>query len=87
MSTEFNTSESLTTNVKIVDHDLPFVNYRKTVKEDTVTGKKHVETKIELKKDPESIFTSSLVIVSTATGINLICNGVSHLINSLKRKK
>ena len=32
MSTEFNTSESLSTNVKIIDHELPFINYHKTVK-------------------------------------------------------
>lgn len=86
MTNEFKTSETLSTNAKIIDYDLPFVNYRKTVKEDSTTGKKHVESKIELKKDVDSILVSSVVVVSMATGVNLICNGFSHLINAVKRK-
>lgn len=87
MTDEFKTSETLSTNAKVVDYDLPFVNYRKTVKEDSVTGKKHVESKIELKKDIDGILVSSVVVVSMATGVNLVCNGVSHLINAIKHKK
>lgn len=87
MINEFKTSETLSTNAKVIDYDLPFVNYRKTVKEDSVSGKKHVESKIELKKDVDSILVSSVVVVSVATGVNMICNGFSHLINVIKRKK
>lgn len=87
MTNEFKTSETLSTNAKVIDYDLPFVNYHKTVKEDSVTGKKHVESKIELKKDVDNILVSSVVVVSMATGVNLVCNGVSHLINAIKRKK
>ena len=87
MTNEFQTAEILSTNAKVIDYDLPFVNYHKTVKEDSVTGKKRVESKIELKKDIDGILVSSVVVVSMATGVNLVCNGVSHLINALKRKK
>lgn len=72
--------------VETKEYSLPFIKYQKTVKTDTTTG----ETKIErrfVKKSYDDIMTDAMIVTTSTVGINLICNGLAHLINSFKRKK
>lgn len=68
------------------EYSLPFVKYQKTVKTDTTTGKTTIERKF-VKKSYDDMVTDALIVTTSAVGINLTCNGLAHLINSIKRKK
>ncbi len=73
-------------DVKIVDYDLPFYHYTKTTKYNSNTGKVSVEKKLT-KKPFEEMLSDALIFSAGATAINLIGNGLSHFIYSLKKKK
>ena len=68
------------------EYSLPFYKYQKVVTKNSETGEEKVQRKF-IKKPYEEVMTDVVVIVGSATGINLVCNGFSHLINSFKRKK
>lgn len=72
--------------VKTYDYDLPFYRFTKTVNIDTVTGKTKVDKKF-YKKPVQEMVQDAMIITAGATAINLITNGVSHFIYSLKKKK
>ncbi len=72
--------------VKIIDYDLPFYHYTKTTKYNSNTGKVSVEKKLT-KKPFEEMLSDVLIFSAGATAINLIGNGLSHFIYSLKKKK
>ena len=72
--------------VKVEDYDLPFYRFQKTSKRDPSTGKMKVEKKL-VKKPVEEMMTDVIIVSASATAINLIGNGLSHFIYSLKKKK
>lgn len=67
------------------EYTLPFVKYQRTVKTDTTTGETKIERKF-VKKSYDDIMTDAMIVTTSAVGINLTCNGIAHLINSIKRK-
>ena len=69
---------------EIKEYSLPFVKYQKTIKTNTATGETKIERKF-VKKSYDDIMTDA-VIVTTSAVVNLTCNGIAHLINSIKRK-
>lgn len=75
----------MTNIIENSEYSLPFYKYQKVVTKDSETGEEKVQKKF-IKKPYEEIMTDVVILVSSATGINLICNGISHLINSIKRK-
>lgn len=83
---EYQVNEPVQSNVKTVDYDLPFYHYQKTTIEDPNTGKKRSTKKI-IKKSYEELFTDVLIVSAGATAINLVGNGISHLIYACKKKK
>lgn len=76
----------MTNIIENSEYSLPFYKYQKVVTKDSETGEEKVQKKF-IKKPYEEIITDVVILVSSATGINLVCNGISHLINSIKRKK
>ena len=72
--------------VKVEDYDLPFYRFQKTSKMDPTTGKVRVEKKLT-KKPFEEMMSDVLIVSASATAINLVGNGISHIIYSLKKKK
>lgn len=72
--------------VKVEDYDLPFYRYQKTSKLDPSTGKMRVEKKL-VKKPFEEMMSDVLIVSASATAINLVGNGLSHLIYACKKKK
>ena len=70
---------------EIKEYSLPFVKYQKTIKTDTTTGETKIERKF-VKKSYDDIMTDAVIVTTSAVGINLTCNGIAHLINSIKRK-
>lgn len=75
----------MTNIIENSEFSLPFYKYQKVVTKDSETGEEKVQKKF-IKKPYEEIMTDVVILVSSATGINLVCNGISHLINSIKRK-
>ena len=71
---------------EIKEYSLPFVKYQKTVTKDSVTGETKIERKF-VKKSYDDVMTDAIIVTTSAVGINLTCNGLAHLINSVKRKK
>ena len=76
----------MTNIIENSEYSLPFYKYQKVVTKDSETGEEKVQKKF-IKKPYEEIMSDVVILVSSATGINLVCNGISHLINSIKRKK
>lgn len=72
--------------VEVKDYDLPFYRFQKTTKRDPSTGKMRVEKKL-VKKPFEEMMSDVLIVSASATAINLVGNGLSHFIYSLKKKK
>ena len=58
----------------------------KTSKTDPTTGKVRVEKKLT-KKPFEEMMSDVLIVSASATAINLVGNGISHVIYALKKKK
>lgn len=81
----YNINESIQSNVTVKNYDLPFYHIRKTVTEDQTTGKRKVYKQI-IKKTPDELVTDVIIVSATAGAINLIGNGLSHLIYSIKKK-
>lgn len=75
----------MTNIIENSEYNLPFYKYQKVVTKDSETGEEKVQKKF-IKKPYEEIMSDVVILVSSATGINLVCNGISHLINSIKRK-
>ena len=72
--------------VEVKDYDLPFYRFQKTSKTDPTTGKVSVEKKLT-KKPFEEMMSDVLIVSASATAINLVGNGISHVIYALKKKK
>jgi len=84
---EYSTTENgKQIEVKIEDYDLPFYHFQKTSKRDPSTGKMKVEKRL-VKKPIDEMMSDVLIVSASATAINLIGNGLSHFIYSLKKKK
>ena len=71
---------------EVKDYDLPFYRFQKTSKRDPSTGKMRVEKKL-VKKPFEEMMSDVLIVSASATAINLVGNGLSHLIYACKKKK
>ena len=69
----------------IKDYNLPFYHFEKTIATNTVTGKKDVTKRI-IKKSQEDLLSDVIIVSVSATAINMIGNGLSHLIYSIKKK-
>ena len=69
----------------VKDYNLPFYHFEKTVATNTVTGKKDVTKRI-IKKSQEDLISDVIIVSVSATAINMIGNGLSHLIYSIKKK-
>ena len=84
---EYSTTENgKQIDVKVEDYDLPFYHFQKTSKRDPSTGKMKVEKRL-VKKSIDEMMSDVLIVSASATAINLVGNGLSHFIYSLKKKK
>ena len=69
------------------DYKLPFFQYSKTTYTDSEGDVDHVDKSFRMYTDVDNVLVSATVVGVTAGAINAICNGVSHLIYSIKKKK
>ena len=69
----------------VCDYDLPFYRYSKTTKLNKNTGKMEIQKRFS-KKTIEEMVQDAMIVTAGATAINLVGNGLSHLIYSIKKK-
>ena len=82
---EFTVDQRVESDTVVTEYDLPFYRINRTTITDPLTGKKKVTKKVT-RKSYDDIVYDAIIIGVTATSINLIGNGISHMINSIKRK-
>ena len=85
---EYETYDDNYNNIEVTtcDYDIPFYRYTKSTRTNPVTGKVEVNKRF-YKKTIEEIVADTMIITAGATAINLVTNGISHLIYSVKKKK
>lgn len=67
-------------------YKFPFGEYVKTTTFDHDTKKKNVTKTKNFNLDTESVLKTGFIVGVVASSVNLVANGISHLINAIKRK-
>lgn len=71
---------------KTIDVNLPFYHYYKTIEYDS-DGNIIKKDKKVIQKTGDELMNDCLIVGVGAAAINMITNGISHLIYSIKKKR
>ena len=71
---------------KTIDVNLPFYHYYKTIEYDS-DGNIIKKDKKVIQKTGDELMNACLIVGVSAAAINMITNGISHLIYSVKKKR